>query len=78
MGRKKNMRWEYGTVYKKNNWIYIYNTFVELNHGEKGSTSILLLTIFVDICKKNLGQVKITKFPVPSYYHIYGWGVILG
>ncbi len=28
--------------------------------------------------KKNLGQGKKTKFPVSSYYHIYGWGVILG
>ena len=24
------------------------------------------------------GLVKVTKFPVSSYYHIYGWGVILG
>ncbi len=29
-------------------------------------------------CKGYLGQGKKTKFPVTSYYHIYGWGVILG
>ncbi len=28
--------------------------------------------------KQTMGQVKKTKFPVSSYNHINGWGVILG
>ena len=27
--------------------------------------------------KKNSGQGKKTKLPVSSYFHLYGWGVIL-
>ncbi len=41
--------------------------------GEEVSTSS-----FPSCKKKHLIQVKKTKFPVSSYYHIHGWGVILG
>ena len=31
---KKIMKRDYGTVHKKNHEIFIYNSFVELSHGE--------------------------------------------
>ncbi len=39
---------------------------------------VQLLDLNGKTIRERLGKVKKTKFPVSSYYHIYGWGVILG
>ena len=42
------------------------------------SQKISFLTYRKNVQIKKSGQVKKTKFPISSYYHIYGWGIILG